>query len=332
MMPSSETASPTVSVVMPTFNRARFLHAAVASIRAQTYRCLEIVIVDDGSTDDTAAVAAALGDEVRYVRQPNAGPAAARNRGIADANGELIAFLDTDDRWLPTKIERQVAVLRRDPAIALVSADMAVEDGDGRRLVESNFERRGLRQFFAELDGGPVPEAPRRLLQVNFINTSTVMVRREVLQATHGFDTRLRYGEDLELWLRIAARHAIACVPTVEEIRVEHETNVTRSIEPMLIGYVRLAEVLREWARDLMPGWGTSANRYVADCLNDLGYWYFSRNRFDDARRVLGQSLRESVSARALLYAAAARMPVPLIEFIRRTKSTTDIAADDVRQ
>lgn len=310
-----------VSVVIPTYNRAHFIGAAVASVRAQTYPCTEIIIVDDGSTDGTSSVVSELGAGIRYLRQPNAGPATARNTGIASARGDLIAFLDTDDRWQPQKIERQVALLERWPDVALVSADMAIADASGRIEVASNFARRGLLEFFQTLDGRPVPNAPRRLLELNFINTSTVVLRHEVLQTLGGFDTRLRYGEDLELWLRIAARHGIACDPTVQELRIEHDANVTKSIEPMLAGYVRMSEVIREWAGALMPSWGLDGDTFVADCLTDLGYWYFTQERLAEARAVLTRSLREQPSRRAMKYLAAACLPPSSLRTLRRMKS-----------
>lgn len=321
--------TPTVSVVIPTYNRAKFLGAAVASVRAQTYPCAEIVIVDDGSTDDTPGVVARLGDGVHYVKQANAGPAAARNRGIQEARGDVVAFLDTDDRWLPQKIARQVEILQREPEVALVCADMAIEDEAGTIQVASNFEHRGMLPLFAGLDGRPVPHAPRLLLKINFINTSTVLARRDVLQAMKGFDPRLRYGEDLELWLRIAARHAVACVPSVQEIRVEHSSNVTKSIEPMLIGYVRMAEVIREWAGELMPSWRVGADQYVANCLTDLGYWYFSQNLMRKARGSFGRSLRERPTMRAFVYGVASAMPMRLINLSRRAKSLAWSTARD---
>lgn len=311
---------PTVSVVIPTYNRARFLQAAVASVRAQSYPCDEIVIVDDGSSDDTTEVVAALGPGVRLIRQANAGPAAARNRGIDEARGDLVAFLDTDDRWLPNKLAAQVELFRREPSLALVCADMAIEDDAGVRIVESNFVQRGLQQDFAALGGRPVPNAPRRLLELNFVNTSTVVAKRQLLVALGGFDTRLRYGEDLELWLRIAARHPIACVASVQEVRVEHDSNVTRSVEPMLQGYVEMAKVIRDWAGAEMNRWGVDANHYVANCMADLGYWYFSNGRMSDARNAMAASFREAPNGRSIVYFAGSLLPANLRQFVRRLK------------
>jgi glycosyltransferase involved in cell wall biosynthesis len=320
--------SPTVSAVIPAYNRARFLPAAVDSIRAQTYPCMEIVIVDDGSTDDTERTVQQLGAGVRYIRQANAGPAAARNRGIREARGELVAFLDTDDRWLPDKLALQVDVIRRDPTVALVCADMAIEDEHGTVQVASNFRQRGMQAFFSGLGGRPIPEAPRRLLEVNFVNTSTVLARRDVLLALDGFDRRLRYGEDLELWLRIAARHPIACVPSVQEVRVEHSSNVTKSIEPMLLGYVRMAEVIREWAGGSMPAWGVDSDRYVAASLADLGYWYFAQGRLNDARKAFQRSLRETPTVRAAAYGLASLLPPFVVNGLRSIKSLPRRIAD----
>jgi glycosyltransferase involved in cell wall biosynthesis len=313
----------TVSVVIPTYNRARFLPAAVASVRAQSYPCDEIVIVDDGSSDNTSEVVAALGPGVRLIRQANSGPAAARNRGIDEARGDLVAFLDTDDRWLPGKLDAQVDLFRREPALGLVCADMAIESGAGVQLVESNFVLRGLQQAFAALDGRPIPDAPRQLLELNFVNTSTVVAKRQLLRTLGGFDTRLRYGEDLELWLRIAARHPIACVASVQEVRVEHDSNVTRSIEPMLQGYVQMSKAIREWAGSDMAQWGVEADHYVATCIADLGYWYFSNDRMSDARRTMAASFREAANSRSIVYFAGSLLPGPLLRLFRRLKQHT---------
>ncbi len=148
-----------------------------------------------------------------------------------------------------------------------------------------------------------------------------MLARRSVLAQLKGFNRDLRFGEDLELWLRIAAQHQIACVQQVCAVRVTHGTNSTKSIEPMLRGYVDLAEVIRGWAKHLMPSWGLNANRLVATSLADLGYWYFSQNRLREARRVFAQSLGEQLTRKALVYGLASTLPTGMLNLIRRSKT-----------
>src|SRR5512143_4014499 len=114
-------SEPLVSVVMPVYNGARYLRQALESALNQTYRPLEIIVVDDGSTDETSAILAEFGSRIRAIRQKNPGSAAARNAALQAAHGEIIAFLDADDLWLPQKLEVQVAYLRAHPDVELVA-------------------------------------------------------------------------------------------------------------------------------------------------------------------------------------------------------------------
>ena len=182
---------PLVSVIIPAYNAAATLDRAVASALSQTYRPLEVLVVDDGSTDATPQVVARLGDAVRSVRQPNQGVSVARNEALRRARGDLIAFLDADDEWLPEKLERQVAFLHEHPEIGLLYTLAVVVDGTGRE--------RG----FIPRDGGA--DAYAHLYFANRIPTSTVLVRAEVLRRAGEFDPALRIAQDYDLWLRIAA-------------------------------------------------------------------------------------------------------------------------------
>jgi len=131
---------PLLSAIVPTYNAAGFLAEAIESIRWQTYQPVEIIVVDDGSTDDTAEVVRGLGGEIRYVEQANAGPAAARNRGLELAQGELIAFLDADDRWPRDKLEIQVPRLLGNPELDLVLGRIQYVDLGARKKIDYQFE------------------------------------------------------------------------------------------------------------------------------------------------------------------------------------------------
>jgi glycosyltransferase involved in cell wall biosynthesis len=276
--------------------------------------------VDDGSTDDTEVNVRRWGSDIRYVYQTNSGPAAARNRGIVEATGSLVAFLDTDDRWLPTKTEKQLTALHAYPEAALVSADMAVIDENGALLHASGFEKHRLIDELRQFSGKPIPDALPRLLRKNFINTSSVVVRKRVLEEVGGFSSSIRFGEDLELWARIAAHYPILTLTEVLEVRTEHGGNVTKDVESLLLDLVKVATKIREWGAGQLRTQGVDADRLVADAWGDLAYWYFSSDRLPEARQAFRRSVVEAFSLRSTFYAACCMLPPPVVRQLRLVK------------
>jgi glycosyltransferase involved in cell wall biosynthesis len=223
-----------VSIVIPTYNRARIIGGAIESVLAQTYENVEVVVVDDGSTDDTCAVVERYDSRVRYVYQANAGVAAARNTGFAHARGEFIGLLDSDDRFLPWKLEAQVRVLRSRPDTGMIWTDMTAVSESGaviaptflRTFYDAHAEAR-IEDVFEHL--GPLgtlwPDAPTeskdaqvyagdifsQMLLGNLVHTSTVLLRRTRLRKVGGFDLSLVCsGEDYEFHLRTCSHGNVA--------------------------------------------------------------------------------------------------------------------------
>ncbi|MGA3170992.1 MAG: glycosyltransferase [Chthoniobacteraceae bacterium] len=207
---------PEVSVVIATYNYGRFLAGAIESALAQTHKPMEIIVVDDGSTDGTADVAARYADRIRYLRKPNGGVSSARNAGIAAAHGELIALLDADDRWLPGKLKRQVAQFLADPKVGMVHTGSRIFDHDtGATLCEVS---------------PPVELDFHGLMNCCAVSTPSTVIRREVFQSVGRFDETLEEAEDWDLWLRIAAGgwRIVGCSETYVEYRT-HVSNASRS-------------------------------------------------------------------------------------------------------
>jgi glycosyltransferase involved in cell wall biosynthesis len=309
-----------ISVVIPSFNAAHFLPAAIESIRQQTSQVDEIIIVDDGSTDDTEQVIHSIGSDIIYIRQANSGVSASRNKGISVATGHLIAFLDADDLWLPQKIERQARVFEDNPRVGLVAADRAEINEQGNLLLASLFKKQGLYRFFLELEGHPIPNVLSRLLHVNFIPTSSVMVRKSTLDKIGGFDTSIRYGEDLELWARIAIEFDIVCLPDVLIHYRRHDENATKATEKLLLDMVRVMKSIRGSGADILRKEGINANKVVAQSLWDLGYWYFTSANPRQAFSPLLESFKESPSLRTLIYSWLSLLPYTAIERARNIK------------
>jgi glycosyltransferase involved in cell wall biosynthesis len=188
-----------MSCVMPAYNAARTIRSALISALTQTRPLLEIIVVDDGSTDATADVVAKLADpRIRLVSQANAGPAAARNAGIAAARGEWVGFLDSDDLWLPTYVERATGAMNAVPNPGFAYTDAHVFRADSGRV----------RRSTAMNAPDPAPAGAESfliaVLRRNFVFTAATIPAR-VLSAVGGYDERLRLAEEYDLWLRILA-------------------------------------------------------------------------------------------------------------------------------
>jgi glycosyltransferase involved in cell wall biosynthesis len=224
-----------VSVIIPNYNYGRFLGEAIQSALDQTVKPHEIIVVDDGSSDDSIAIAESFGDRVKVVRQLNAGVGAARNHGVRESTGEILAFLDSDDRWYPEKLEKQVALFSENPDVGIVTCFMREFDANGdtisifKQEIEGSISDRVLR-FDAEIVGPG----------------SAVVIRRDVFLATGGFDEErdLHPSEDWELFYRVTKVTRIKYVP---ELLVHYRNhggnghlNIRRMERAMLLGYSKV--------------------------------------------------------------------------------------------
>lgn len=202
-----------ISCVVPVYNGERYLAEALDSILAQSYRPLEIIVADDGSTDGTAGVVASYGDWVRYLWQPNAGAAAARNLGLGVVQGEFVAFLDADDLWHPEKLARQMARFQSRPEL-----DLCVTHVRDFWMPELCRETERLRKHHSK-HGLP-----------GYLST-TLLAQRSIFQRVGEFDTAIRHGDSMDWFLRVAEEGSvIELLPDVLVYRRLHRASLTRRL------------------------------------------------------------------------------------------------------
>ncbi|AFG36367.1 glycosyltransferase family 2 protein [Spirochaeta africana] len=226
--------SVTISVIIPTYNRAELVQQAVDSVLTQTHQPDEILVVDDGSEDETVALLQPLQamGKIRVLRSLHSGmPGAARNRGIELASGEYIAFLDSDDLWMPDKLAQQLALVRRSCQVPMLVHTRECWNRNGREISQAGQRHRSNGQVF--------PDALKKCI----IGPSTVLVRRELLLALGGFREDLPVAEDYELWLHVAARYPVQYIdqPLVEK-RAGHGPQLSEQWG--VIEYFRLRALL----------------------------------------------------------------------------------------
>lgn len=337
-----------VSVIIPSYNRGYIIAETIESVLAQTYGKIEIIVVDDGSTDDTRSVVESYGDKVHYIYQTNAGCPAARNVGLAAARGEFIALLDSDDRWYPWKLELQIAFLDRHPQVGMVWTDMTAVTDDGTRIAD-----RYLRTFYsayrhvriedmmtragavgelgvvipAEAAAHPawIGDVFSQLIRGTLIHTPTTVMRRERVRGTGGYDESLKpAGEDFDFHLRTAVQGPVGLldVSTID-YRIGNDDQITAPSGALAMArnYIKTVQhwLNREGHRITLSG--SEIRETLAYAHEWAGGQELMAGNRGPARHHLWQSVRrEPGRMKALGLLLLALSPPHLFELVRATR------------
>jgi len=317
---SGSDGTPTVTVVIPVYNGGRTIGPALQSVFDQTYTDYEVIVVDDGSTDDTAAEVARWAGHVRYERQANGGPARARNKALRLARGRFVAFLDADDVWLPRKLERQIAYFAEHPDTGLLHTAAMVSRAPTRTALEA----------LDTPSREAINEPPARVYCDLFhsrldINTLTVMARRDVLLECGGFNERRElHVEDWDLWLRIASRYPIGYIDLPLAVH-RPGGGMSSAVEKTFRGQQIVIS-------EATPLCRAACERHAAapdECLrqreyrlySELGYERFWSGREREAREAFGQAVHlDPDAARPRWYYGATFVGRRWLEPLRRLR------------
>lgn len=271
---------PLVSVIIPAYNCAAYIREAVDSALAQDYPALEVIVVDDGSSDGTGAALAAYGERIRLLSQRNRGCAAARNLGLAHARGSHVAFLDGDDVWRPDKIRRQIEAMRRSGHRMAYSRFIVWHpDGDGSYpSAERMFGTDGAAHVSdCALVTGATYDA---LLLDCIVWTSTVLIEKSALMEAGGFDESLQLGEDYDLWLRLSRRLSMLGIEEPTALYRQHPASITRGARAINYEYLVLMRALERWGGGA-SGSSAAIRKRLARSMFNHGYAHY---RYGDAR------------------------------------------------
>jgi glycosyltransferase involved in cell wall biosynthesis len=254
-----------VSVIIPTYNRENFITKAIDSVMAQTYRNVEVVVIDDGSTDNTFSLVGQYGKTVTYFYQENRGIAGARNAGIRKSNGDYIAFLDSDDYWVPEKLERQMELFQKHPEYGMVASQCASV------LLNGSFrsKNRQGKSGWVFID----------LFMKNFIRTSSAVITRECIDTVGLFDEGLTECEEYDLWLRIAAKYPVGFIN--ESLAVYTDNPHGTCMDSLAGRLLRLKVLEKDYIQKMLPK--KLYNRRIAENCHHIGRHYQKRGNRQEA-------------------------------------------------
>ncbi len=251
--------APLVSVIIPTYNREKIITRAIDSVMDQSYQDFEVIVLDDGSQDKTKAVVEAYGPKVRYFYQDNKGIAGARNGGMRHAEGEYLAFLDSDDYWLSAKLEKQMTLFAEHPEYGMVACQCGSVQVDGAYREKNRPGKSGWILY--------------DLFNKNFIRTSSAVITRPCLEKIGGFDESLREGEEYDYWLRIAAEFAIGFINEPLTVYVDNTDGMSTD---SLTGRLHRLKVLeKKYLRKKIPF--KMYRRRIADTCHYIGRHYIEK-------------------------------------------------------
>ncbi len=271
-----------ISVIIPAYNCADYVRDAIESVLSQSYKAVEIIVVDDGSTDNTAEVLNKYrsNEFITYVHQDNKGPGAARNAGMSMSKGEYICFLDADDELKPDSLKQRHDVLRSNEDVMMVFTDYGLKKTDGVHVKKYLADNRFLEYFKESFAGKPNND----LVAFNgkFIDlfysfsphpiwTGTVMMRRSVIGSVGYFRTDISVGEDTDYWIRIAERYKIAYIDSSTAVYNNYRSYLTKDVERYCL------DRIRSLSNESSPTYARKQiiHKNISDTCFQLGYYYF---------------------------------------------------------
>ncbi len=318
-----------LDVILPAYNGSQVIRKALESALAQDVP-LRVIVVDDGSTDDSAAIAQSYGSAVTVISQPNRGVSGARNTGLAAATAPYVALLDQDDIWQPGKLSRQLELIEAHPDVGIVFTDMCLLERDGH-VVEDGFLLST--EAYAALEKHPLGNNAHLLSQAlgeavvrfNFISPSTALVRRRALQEIGGFDEAFRYCDDADCWMRLLRRWRGIAIEENLVLSLVWDGNASRKWDKLILERLRMGEKAASHPEIFPPGTAEYFRKERPVSNYRLGVLAFNAGDVQAARRLFAQSMRDQWRFSSALAYAATALPAPLRNLLLRVKRATGV-------
>lgn len=313
-----------VDVILPAYNGSEVIRAALDSALAQDVP-LRIIVVDDGSSDDSAAIARSYGSRVTVIAQPNQGVSGARNTGLAAAQAPYVALLDQDDIWLPGKLARQLGLIEAHPDVGLVFTDMRLLRRDDT-VVEDGFLRSTPQ--YATLDRQPLgdrayllPESlGQAVARFNFISPSTTLLRRRAVQQIGGFDPAFRLCDDADCWMRLL--HHVRAISIEESLVLSlvWEGNASLKWDKLILERIHIGEKASAHPECFPPGTADYFRKERPVSYHQLGILALRAGDTRLARGYFAKSLRDRRRLSTALALGSTVLPTPLRNGLLRLK------------